>query len=81
MKVFENIAEYQAFKRKYEMMGQLERERLLDAARNPDSLKTFWVFVDEVLTWPVDPSLKEKVREMELQADIKLRRLLNRIPR
>lgn len=26
MKLFENIAEYHAFKRKYEMMGQLEEE-------------------------------------------------------
>ena len=71
---------HQAFKRKYEMMGKLEEERLLAEAGDRDSIEHFSRFVDEVLDGPVDPEIKQRVREIELQSDIELHALLRRIP-
>ncbi|MFH0989093.1 MAG: hypothetical protein V1799_03655 [bacterium] len=80
MKLFENMAEYQAFKRKYEMMGQLEEERILKAAEDPASLQEFLIFMDEALAFPIDESIHQKVRDIELQSTIDRQRLLNRLP-
>lgn len=80
MKLFENITEYHAFKRKYEMMGQLEEERLMEAANNPESLKSFLEFMDEVLSFPVDPKAKAMTQEEELQAEIDRQKFFTKIP-
>lgn len=76
MKLFENIAEYQAFKRKYEMMGQLEEERLLEASKDPNSIGDFLQFMDDLKAFPEDERLAQLVNEEELQADIERQRLL-----
>jgi hypothetical protein len=80
MKLFENIAEYQAFKRKYELMGKLEEERMREAAHDPKSLEDFLRFMDEVLSMPVESAIRQQTHDAELQADIERQRVLNRIP-
>ncbi len=80
MKLFENLAEYQTFKRKYELMGKLEEERLREAADDPKSLEDFLRFMDEVLSMPVESAIQQQAHDTELQADIERQRVLNRIP-
>ena len=80
MKVFENIAEYQAFKRKYEMMGQLEEERLREAAEDPKALEDFLIFMDDVRSLNIEPRAAAVQLEDELSTDIERQKLLSRYP-
>jgi len=80
MKVFENIAEYQVFKRKYEMMGQLEEERLREAAEDPKALEDFLIFMDDVRSLNIEPRAAAVQLEDELSTDIERQKLLSRYP-
>ncbi|HAL57553.1 MAG TPA: hypothetical protein DCP63_14060 [Bacteroidetes bacterium] len=80
MKVFENIAEYQVFKRKYEMMGQLEEERLREAAEDPKALEDFLIFVDDVRSLNIEPEAAVEQLDDELATDIERQKLLARYP-
>lgn len=80
MKLFENIAEYQAFKRKYEMMGQLEEERLRKVSEDPKALQDFLAFMDDVRSWNFEPEAAAKQLEDELSTDIERQKLLARYP-
>ncbi|MEX1274805.1 MAG: hypothetical protein WEB62_05770 [Bacteroidota bacterium] len=80
MKVFENIAEYQAFKRKYEMMGQLEEERLRKASKDPKALQEFLIFMDDVRSLNIEPDAAAQQLEKELATDIERQKLLIRFP-
>jgi hypothetical protein len=80
MKLFENKAEYQAFKRKYEMMGQLEEERLRKVAEDPKALQGFLAFMDDVRAWNFEPEATAKQLDDELSTDIERQKLLVRYP-
>lgn len=81
MKLFENIAEYQAFKRKYELMGQLEEERLRQAAKSPEALRSFFEFMDEMRSLLVNPDATAYQLEDERKSGIERQQLLARVPR
>jgi hypothetical protein len=81
MKLFENIAEYHTFKRKYEMMGQLESERLHEVSTNPYALLRFLEFIDEVRSLSMNPKASAYALEEELQADIARQAVLAKYPR
>ncbi len=70
MKIFENIAEYKAFKKQYELMGALETDRLNESAKDEMSLQKFLLFMDDVLRLPVETIMKEKIHDDEFQSDI-----------
>jgi hypothetical protein len=80
MKLFENIAEYSAFKKQYEVLGALENERLSECALQTHSLEKFFQFINDVLALPVDSTARELLRENELQEDIEQRQLFLRLP-
>ncbi len=79
MKLFENIAEYSAFKKQYETLGALENKRLSERALQKNSLESFFQFIDDVLALPVDSSVRELLREAELQEEIERRLLFLRL--
>jgi len=80
MKLFKDKAEYQAFKRKYEIMGELEEERLMAVAKNPEELQRFLQFIDEVNSLFKNSESREKYQEEELQADIERQKFFSIIP-
>ncbi len=79
MKLFENIAEYHSFKRKYEMMGQLEEERLFETSRDPSSIGKFLQFMEDMRNIPANVEWKELQIEEELQTDIQRQLLLYKL--
>lgn len=80
MKIFENIAEYKAFKKQYELMGALETDRLYESANSKISLQEFLVFMDDVLRLPVEAVIKEKIHDDELQSDIERQQFFLHFP-
>ena len=80
MKLFKDKAEYETFKRKYEKMGELEEERLMAAAKNPEKFQSFLHFMDDVNSLFINPEYRKKYQEEELQAEIERQKFFSKIP-
>ena len=70
--------EYQQFKSKYELLGQLERERRKGEYLDKESIKGFLEFLDEIYMLILDKKEVPTLLESKLQTKIMVRKILNR---
>ncbi len=70
--------EYQQFKSKYELLGQLERERRKGEYLDKESIKGFLEFLDEIYMLILDKKEVPILLESKLQTKIMVRKILNR---
>jgi len=80
MKLFENIAEHQAFKRKYEMMEQLEEaEGRLDES-GEEHLRAMLDFCEFVAKVQKNTREDEDLAREKLQARVALQGIFSKVP-
>lgn len=72
--------EYQQFKSKYELLGQLERERRKAEYLDKESIRRFLDFLDEIYILKLDKKEVPTLLESKLQTKIMVRKILNRFP-
>ena len=70
--------EYQQFKSKYELLGQLERERRKGEYLDKESIRGFLEFLDEIYMLILDKKEVPTLLESKLQTKIMVRKILNR---
>lgn len=70
--------EYQQFKSKYELLGQLERERRKGEYLDKESIRGFLEFLDEIYMLVLDKKEVPTLLESKLQTKIMVRKILNR---
>jgi len=72
--------EYQQFKSKYELLGQLERERRKSEYLDKESIRGFLDFLDEIYMLTLDKKEVPTLSESKLQTKIMVRKILDRFP-
>jgi hypothetical protein len=72
--------EYRRFKSKYELLGQLEKERRDTEYLDEESFRRFLDFLDEIYMLTLDTNKPPSISESELQTKIMVRKILNRLP-
>lgn len=70
--------EYQQFKSKYELLGQIERERRKGEYLDKESIRRFLEFLDEIYMLILDKKEVPTLLESKLQTKIMVRKILNR---
>lgn len=70
--------EYKQFKSKYELLGQLERERRKGEYLDKESIRRFLEFLDEIYMLILDKKEVPTLLESKLQTKIMVRKILNR---
>ena len=70
--------EYKQFKSKYELLGQLERERRKGEYLDKESIRGFLEFLDEIYMLILDKKEVPTLLESKLQTKIMVRKILNR---
>ncbi len=70
--------EYQQFKSKYELLGQIERERRKGEYLDKESIRGFLEFLDEIYMLILDKKEVPTLLESKLQTKIMVRKILNR---
>ena len=69
--------EYQQFKAKYELMGQLEKERWATEYSDSESFRRLLEFLDEIYMLSLDNKELPTLLENKLQIKIMVRKILN----
>ena len=71
--------EYQQFKAKYELLGQLEEERKETEYLDEESFRRFLEFMDEIYEFLLDDKKIPPLLEDKLKTKIMVRNILNRV--
>ncbi len=71
--------EYQQFKAKYELMGQLEKERWATEYSDSKSFKRLLTFLDEIYLLSLSKEGKPRLSEEKLQTRIMVQNTLNKV--
>ena len=71
--------EYQQFKAKYELMGQLEKERWATEYSDSESFKRLLIFLDEIFLLSLNKEGNPRLSEEKLQNRIMVQNTLNKV--